>query len=279
MTLARRLADRVLTEYPKRAALVLERLGDAEALRVLGRARIPSVASLLECLSPHFAATLLYQLPEERISEILAVMPVAVAARLLRRADPERQAALFEAMTPHQARSIRSLLRFREGSAGTLMDPDVLALPQELTAREAMRRIRGNPELARYNLYVVDQSQRLTGTLNLRELLLARGPQKLGDVMVRNPQSVLATADRSTVLMHRGWKVAHALPVVDEDGTYLGAIRYRTLREIEGQALATQGKDTDTSAAIAQLLSAAAGGLLDAVAGSPVPRGRNHDGD
>lgn len=273
MTLLRNLADCVLQEAPNRAAVVLERLGEEEAITLLKRAKLSSVASIVERLSPQFAAAVLGQLRPERVAKILESLQLDTAVRLLRRADVASHEAILEQLRPKRARGMRALLRFREGTAGALMDPDVLALPQDLTAREALQRVRAAAENARYNLYVVDQSQRLTGTLNLRELLIARGPRPLSDVMVRDPYRVRATDDRTTVLAHRGWKVAHALPVVDDEDGYLGAIRYRTLRELERELIATKSLDLDTSAAFAEVISAAAGGLLDAVGGVAAHRG------
>jgi Mg/Co/Ni transporter MgtE len=133
--------------------------------------------------------------------------------------------------------------------------------------------VRKTAELARYNLYVVDQGGRLVGALNLRELLLARSRTLLSDLMVRDPHRVQGKADRATVLTHPGWKEVHALPVVDADETYLGAIRYRTLRELEEELLAPRDRDMDTGAAFGQVIAAVAEGVLDALGGASGPRG------
>ena len=147
------------------------------------------------------------------------------------------------------------------------MDPDVLAFPVGLSAEAALQRIRGAPELARYNLYVVDTDQRLVGALTLRELLLADGSASLGELMVRDPLRVVASADRASVVSHPGWKKVHALPVVDEDGAFLGAIRYRVLRQLEEQLLARSHEDADAGLALGQLIAAGARGILDSVSG------------
>lgn len=58
----------------------------------------------------------------------------------------------------------------------------------------------------------------------------------------------------------------HSLPVVDEDHHYLGALRYRTLRELEEELLRGRGGDRDTAAALGELFATGAAGLLDALA-------------
>jgi magnesium transporter len=265
MSLERRLADELVREHPERAASVLERLGVAETARVLSRTPAHEAAPLLRRMSPQFSAQVLESLGVERIAGVLEVLPLDVASRLARRLPTGPQTEALEAVGAGLARALRSLLSFPENSAGALMDPNVLALPEDLSAREALVRIRAAPENARYNVYIVDREQRLVGAVNLRELLLARPRSRLADLMVRDPLRLDARADRSAVVDHPGWKEVHALPVVDEHGAYLGAIRYRTLRALEEELLRGRAEDGDAREALGELFSAAAGGLLDAL--------------
>jgi hypothetical protein len=54
--------------------------------------------------------------------------------------------------------------------------------------------------------------------------------------------------------------------VVDEDERYLGAVRYRTLRELEKQLLRGAGEERSTAEALGDLFATGAAGLLDALA-------------
>lgn len=267
MTLVARLARHLLDEHPDRAAAVLERSPLDDAARLIG-SRPPAVAAeVVRRMSPHLASAVLAGLDPQAAAGILEALPFDASTRLARRIEPQQRERILERVTPRRARGMRSSLEFPERTAGALMDPDVLALPQDLSAQEALTQIRGAAEQARYNLYVVDREQRLVGALNLRELLIARGSTPLSTLMVGDPHRVLATDDRAAVLTHPGWKEVHSLPVVDEANAYLGAIRYRTLREIE-EELSSRTGDEDASSAFAQLITAGAEGLLDALAGA-----------
>jgi hypothetical protein len=111
----------------------------------------------------------------------------------------------------------------------------------------------------------VDRDQRLVGAMTLRELLLAPGETPLASLMVSEPYRIRATDDRARVLSHPGWREVHSLPVVDDEGGYLGAIRYRTLREIEEELRSPDARDDSASSAFGELIAAGAGGLLDAL--------------
>ncbi|MDX1650704.1 MAG: hypothetical protein R3263_12700 [Myxococcota bacterium] len=88
------------------------------------------------------------------------------------------------------------------------------------------------------------------------------------DVMVRDPFRLRAEDDRMTVAAHPGWREVHALPVVDAAGAYLGAVRYRTLRAVEGALQTGEVDTTRTADALADLFVTGAAGLLEAVAGA-----------
>jgi magnesium transporter len=272
-SLIRRLADHALVRHPDRALGVLERLEAAETVELLERTGLDEAAAIIERLSPRRATVVLQGLSPARAAALIGRLPADTAARLLRRLDEEPRSIVLDGIEPAHARSILAVLRFPEGTVGALMDPNVLALPQEISAGEALERVREAAEHARYNVYVVAAGQRLVGALNLRELLLASEAAPLSGLMVRDPHRLRADADWTTLLGHPGWRAVHALPVVDGAGAYLGAVRYRTLRRLEDDVAATRHDDVDTSSALGDLLAAGARGLLDAFAAGARPGG------
>lgn len=267
MKLENTLAETALARHPIRSALALEKLGEEASVSLLAHCDVEGASRVMQHVSPTFAGNVLSRLEPQRIAELVEQTTVDVGARWLRRLEPNLQETVLGQTSRGQARNIRLLLGFPPGSAGSLMDPSVLALPQDLAAREAIARIREAANQTRYNVYVVDENQQLVGVLNLRELLLAPPKQVIGDAMTRNPHRIPAEADREAVIGHPGWREAHALPVVGRAGEYLGAIRYRTLRALESERRAKRGRDADTGAAFGEVISAAAAGVLDAIGG------------
>jgi len=131
------------------------------------------------------------------------------------------------------AERLNLLLRYPEGTAGALMDPRALALPQDIPVGEALARVRHAARDVLYYLYVVDRAQVLVGVLNLRELMLAPRKAEVASVMRPHVARLSARADRASILAHPGWREFHALPVVDDAGLFLGVIRYETVRRLE----------------------------------------------
>jgi magnesium transporter len=128
---------------------------------------------------------------------------------------------------------LQRLLRYAEGTAGALMDPSVLSVSENVTAEEALERLRRSPQHALYYVYVVSGDQRLVGVMNIRELMAARPDQRLGMVAILTVESLPARSSWQSIVAHPAWKRFHALPVVEADGRLLGALRYEAVRTRE----------------------------------------------
>lgn len=270
--LERRLARRLLEGHPEDAARALETLSDEQSLALLSGLAPEAVVAILPRIASHRAAHLLAGLPRDTVAPVVTGLGLEPAAHMLRRLDPPACETVLASLDERTAHPLRTLLSFAEGSAGSIMDPFVLALPGDTTVKQAEKLIRESPERVRYNLYVVDRDHRLTGVLTLRDLLLADDADRLGDIANRDVRSIVAEADRRAVLVHPAWRVAHSLPVVDESGVYLGAVRYRTLRRLEEEFRKRSAGQVTTGEALGELfwagLSGAANTFVSAVAGS-----------
>jgi magnesium transporter len=120
------------------AAAVLADLGTRRAARVLAEMVPVPAARCVEALEPSQAAAL------------IGALDVDAAAALLRRAAERVQKAVVQALPAARRQALGQLLAHAPESAGALMDPLILAVPQEVTAGEALGRVRADPEHAMY---------------------------------------------------------------------------------------------------------------------------------
>ena len=110
--------------------------------------------------------------------------------------------------------------------AGALMDPDVLAVPDDLTMGDAHALVARVDHLHSYYVYVVNRDQRLVGMLDLWDLMLTP-TTRVGEVMRSQVPRIAASSGRGVLMAHPGWADVHALAVVDGAGRLVGAIRHR----------------------------------------------------
>ena len=211
-------AARLLGDHPPEGdAAVLARLSETGAGGVLARMAPPVATACLAALDPARGAAILTRLPAER------------AAALLRRVDPERREALLAGM-PDAAR-LRPLLAYPEDTAAALMDPRALALPDDLDLEEARRRLGRHSADLSLEVYVVDREQHLRGVADLRALLDASRRGSLAS-LARTVEPLNRGADPTAMAVHPGWTEHDSLPVVDEQGRFLGAVRHGRLRQL-----------------------------------------------
>jgi len=266
VTLSLDVARDFLERHPEGAAPILERIDPREAAAVLLCVPLQTAARVLEYVTAVPAAAILSQFDSKQSALVIDLLPVEVALRYLRRLTTPIDDVLQQ-LPASKSQMLRPSLGYPEHTAGALLDPQVLALAEELSIREAVERVRTSAGHARYNLYVVDRTDRLVGVLNLRELLLALPDQQIGRIASRNVMHLRADADTSAIVSHPGWRKVHALPVVDDAGCYMGAIRYVRLRRLQDELAARSDNGAQTSQALGEVFSVGLSGILDLFSG------------
>gem|GEM_PF-1757936 len=185
---------------PDVAAEVLEHLDPEEAVEVSEGVAPPVLSRILDETSPDVAADILQELPEERSREVLRGM--------------------------HGTDQVTSLLEHPEDSAGGVMIPGYPALPESVSAGNALDRIRllSAEDQVVHTLFVVNQQQKVIGSLNVTQLALARPSALVGELADREVISVREDTDQEECarLMQR-YNLGR-LPVVDAEGRLKGVI-------------------------------------------------------
>jgi magnesium transporter len=236
------LAGAFLASHPRDAARVLEKTGAATSAAVLSRCPSGVIAETLRQMDPAEAAAVLTRLPSELTAEVLAGLSLGAAALMLRPLDPSEREPLLAEAPEDTARSLRTALHHPEGTAGAMMDANILALPSEISAGEARQRVRRRSRATGNYLYVVDEERRPVGVISLGELMLAPPKASLASLMRSTVAWISARAGADLVLAHPGWRELHALPVVDSKGVLVGILRRETYERLR-EELAQLGAD------------------------------------
>lgn len=170
--------------------------------------------TLLESVDPHEVGALFGELEVDDAADILAELPHEDARQILARIEPE------------DSREIAALMQYDAESAGGIMTTELVAVPAHITCDEAIVAIRqrGREVQDFHTVYVVDEENRLLGTLTLRELILADGQSPVVDIMNTDIVRVRPTIDQEEV----GRLIAKynlvSIPVCDEFEHLLGRI-------------------------------------------------------
>jgi magnesium transporter len=236
-----RLCRALIESHPGDAARLLEGLPATDAATVLEQLRPEEAARALRLMELSRAAACLEHWSDSELSRIVASLPGDFLAGVVGRAGAEIGQRLLAAAPPGVAELARRRVLHAEHSAGALMNRGVVALPHDISAGEARRRLRRDAGRISYYIYLVDREQRLLGVVTLRQLMQATAKQPVASLIGGRVASLSVHAGVKAILGHPGWRAFHALPVVDGKGILLGVLPYETLRGLEEQGGGAQG--------------------------------------
>ena len=208
------LADLFLELDEPEQIIVLEALSDEQA------------ATLLDELDPRDQADVLDLITVERASDILEEMPSDEAADLLGELSTEEADALLGRMEPESADDVAELMRYAEDTAGGLMAKEFVRVEPEQTVAEVMTLLRAHHDDAEmiYNLFVLDEDDRLLGDVTLRTLIVSDPDAIMAAIMAREVISVPVEMPQEDVAELVRRHDIFALPVLDQEGRMLGII-------------------------------------------------------
>jgi len=259
------LSHQFLNSHPLDAARILEQLPIEETAIFLKNIPASPSANVVRLLDSEYAVRCLECIGIRGIVSIFENLPLEIASIYLRRMDTNLQINIIDSLSPENAKPIKTVLYFPEGTAGALMDPRVFTLPDDVTVREALKRLRKHPQHVIHFIYIVNREDKLVGFINMRELLLSPLNTHISAVMHTKFIPLSAKLTRQAILVHPGWHEFHSLPVVDNSGRFLGVIGYQTLRSLEYESMEkSQEKIVDsTGHALGELYWIAISGIIN----------------
>ncbi len=159
-------------------------------------------------------------------ADMLSYMYADNAADVLNELEEGHAASYLNMMDKESAQEIKDLLHYEEYTAGAIMTTEYVAIPENSTCRSAMNILRNEAPDAEtiYYLFVIDDNNRLSGVISLRDLIVADEDTLIKEVMSDRVVSVPATEDQELVArMIRDYDFL-AVPVVDINNRLLGIV-------------------------------------------------------
>ena len=213
---------------PEDVALLLVDLGRDERRQVFDilSADFPDAAGdVLTEMAPAQRLELLENLPPERTARLLERLPVDDAVFVLEALPSDLHDRLLELVDLSGRSEMQTHLAYREGSAGRIMDPEFFALAEGETVQVAVATIQQKRDLEMiFYLYVIDRDAHLVGVTSLRQLLLSRPVQTLGEIMQKSMIKVHVDTDQEEVAVQAARYDLLAVPVVDDQNRLVGIV-------------------------------------------------------
>ena len=213
--------------HPADVADILEQLDPKQRAEVFQHLDESRTAEVIAELEDEYQAEALDDLDESKASGLLGQMDPDDAADIIRDLPYEKAETLLRLMGVEDAREIRSLLGYKENTAGGMMTTQFVAMSETDTVHDTIEVLRGLDEdfpTVHYVYVLEEDTEKLVGVLSMRTLVIAHNNDKLGDVMFTDLISVAPDEDEDEVAADISKYDLLAMPVVDESGHLLGIV-------------------------------------------------------
>ena len=217
----------------------LEGLHPADIAELYQNLNLKEAEFLYDLLDEDTAADVLMELDEDDRRKLLRDMPAEEIAShidhldtddavdIIQELDEEdREEILSHIDDVEQAGDIIDLLKYDEDTAGGIMGKEMIVVNQEWSMPECIKQMRMQAEEIDelYNIYVVDNDNRLKGIFPLKTMITHPSVSKIKHVMEVDPVSVKDDTSIDDVARDFEKYDLVAMPVVDSIGRLVGRI-------------------------------------------------------
>jgi len=216
------------TLWPQDIHEILEQLTPAEGVLLFRLLPKDVAAHVFSELEPDLAERLLRSVTDEEARVLLEEMDPDDRTALLDELPASVVRKLLALLPPEERQEALRLLAYPEDSCGRLMSPEFVEAHEHERVGTVLNRViqkaQELPEEVLHEVYVIDRTRHLLGSVTLIQLLRAPKDQPIGAIVDRQPVHVSAWDDQELAarVMRRYDRLA--LPVVDREGRLVGVI-------------------------------------------------------
>jgi len=236
--LVQRIEDALAEDRKDEVRALLADMSAAGQADVLEQVSEPQRDALIDILKGDLDPEALTELDEEVLEDVLDQLDSKQIAAVARELETDDAAFILEELPEDERREvlaeipaderadIERALSYPEDSAGRLMQRSLVKVPQSWSVGQVIDYCREAGDLPDdvYDLFVIDRSGRLRGSVPLGRMLRSKRPVPIRDIVDPDIPSVPVTADQAEVAhLFRDQNLV-SCPVVDGKGRLLGVI-------------------------------------------------------
>ncbi|MSP41790.1 MAG: magnesium transporter [Alphaproteobacteria bacterium] len=228
---------------------LVEPLHAADMGDLLGLLRSKQRRKLLDLIGPQLDPEVLPELDEHLRDKVVAAMSsealaAAVAALetddsvyLLENLSETRKAEVLNLLPRMERSPVEKGLSYPEDTAGRLMRSELVAVPHYWTVGHTIDYMRSVDDLPDdfYEIFIVDPSFHIVGTVSLSRVARTRRHVAMGDIMEREQTLIPVTMDQEEVAYLFNQYGLISAAVVDEDERLVGVITVDDVVDVIGE--------------------------------------------
>jgi magnesium transporter len=219
---------------PADAADVIEHLAPDERSFIFNLLTSEGAGYVLVEIEPPVRKQILADLDNRFLSEILPAVDADDAADIIGNLPDDRARDIFNTLEPELSKELEKLLQYGKDTAGGIMDLAYVSVAEDCTVEDVVKTIREKGKKVKnlYHVWVVDDLNRLTGVVSLKDLLIETPKRKINEIMNPEVISVDVNMDQEDVaLMFKKYDFV-TMPVVDANSLLTGRITHDDIIDV-----------------------------------------------
>jgi magnesium transporter len=215
--------------HPSEIAKILELLKDKKREILIGLLPIEIASEAISEMDPEsHPEKLLASLNTDLVTNIVEELSYDDATDIVSQLSEEKREEILENIDEEDASEIRKLLTYSEDSAGGLMSTEFIKINFAQNKRDALEEVANQSEEIEnfYAIYVINDENRLIGTVSLKNLIKARPNVQIVELLDENLVYVFTDTDQEEVAQLLSQYNLPGIPVVDKSMQLLGVISF-----------------------------------------------------
>lgn len=213
--------------HPEDVSAILYEVDTGGCIYVFNLIDTQLSADILVSLEENTRKEFLSHFSAEQIAEWLNCMDSDDAADLLQSLPTALHEPILQHIDDEHAHHIGDLLTYATGTAGAVMEKELIKANVDWQIRQAIDEIRLQAENVEkiYSLYVVDNTNKLLGRVSLKKIILSSDYTRIRDIYTEEDLITVKTSDKDEYAAEIMQKYdLEALPVVNVRGELVGRI-------------------------------------------------------
>ncbi len=212
--------------HPADIAELIDELEEDDRLHLFSLLDVEKASDVILELSDTSREQLIEDLSNEQLTDIIEEMDSDDAADIIAELSDDQAKAVLEAIEPEESHDVQELLKYAEDSAGGIMQSELVSVGHTSTINDAFQAVADAKDAIEniYNIFVVDDEDKLLGAVPLQRLITTRRFTPIMDVVDEDIPSVPVDMDQEEVAhLFKKYDLV-SVPVVDAQNHLLGRI-------------------------------------------------------
>jgi magnesium transporter len=216
----------ISTFHPADIADLIDALDEEKKKKFFGLLQVETASDVIMELDDISRELIVEDISQDKLTQIVDDMESDDATDLISELPQEQARRILSDIDKEDSEEVQELLQYEEDTAGGIMQLELVAVPQDVTVKDAIEQIRSRAHEVEdlHNVFILDDDEKLVGVLPLRKLILASPDSLIAPIMDAATINVTPEVDQEEVAeIFRKYDIV-SLPVVDHAGKLLGRI-------------------------------------------------------